>query len=165
MIKTDIDKMWVFMEIVPYPRVYCEWEVVFHALSNSNIDYPFRKEHGGDTIMHPSSLDTCIVFQIPCKKTLFLSGEFFEARFCGPLRKKHTIFAGKQFDNFGNIMASSGGCGNDKYTAKIELTLCPPRIDAEKFQQIERRKEAKRRRRQKWQEIVRRCFKPFKGLL
>ena len=161
----DSDEMPVLLEIFPSPRLDSEWENISHALLDCNIEHSFGAQCRGDTAMNPTGLDMVIVFQIPRKKFLFVNGERFQAGLCGPKFEKFSIFIDYPMNDRSAVMGS-GYCGREhKYRTEIRLTLCPPKCDADEFQKIERSKQAKKRRHQKWQEIVRWCFQPLKNRL
>jgi hypothetical protein len=158
----DSDKMWVLLQVIPYPRTDVEWEVISIRLRDCGIDNVSMLKPGNYPVFDPKLLRPCIFFKIPRKQHLFLGGEVFKAGMCGPCREKHVILIKRPCDQLRTIVAKDDGGRNDKCTTEIRLTLYPPESDTEKFKNFQRRKERKTRRCEHWQEVMGRCPKPIK---
>lgn len=95
---------------------------------------------------------------------MLIGGKRFEAGMSDPQVPIEVIPLEYPCDEHDEIVAKNNSEGNYKKTAKIKLTVCPPLSYSELIEDVKRRKQAKGGHRQKWQEIIAWCFKPFKSV-
>lgn len=163
MFDSDIysDKMWVLVQVIPYPRTDVEWEMISIRLRDCGIDDVSIFKPGNYPIFNPKLLRPCVFFEIPRKQRLFLGGEIFEACMCGPFRKKHTIFIDSPCNRDGTVVTNNEGGGNNECGTEIRLTLCPPEVDTQRFEKLQGSEERKARRCEYWKKVISGCPKPF----
>jgi len=148
-----IEEMGVLFQVFPRPISDVEWEAVRITLRHCGIDNPGFFQACRDAVVNGKILSLGFNLKIPKKQHLFLSGEVFEARLCGPRRVKHTIPFSYPARHANSVFADDNGKRQNETQAEIRLILCPPLIDSQEFEKRERRKQYKARGKQHWKKI------------
>src|SRR6266481_1764763 len=161
----DPNKLWVFVEISPRPRLHVDWELVYVALRKCGIEDFGSYKPTNNPVINMKQLSTCLASQIPRENLLFLGGKTFKAFACPQDTQGVFVLGDEPLNDQSSEVAADDGEGNNKYAPKIRLTICAPNRYPDKLEQVVRSKQTEGTRYQNWKKVIGRYFQPAKDVL
>ncbi len=142
---TNTDQVGVFIQVDPCPLSDIEWKFVFKSLVGRGINYVGFCEPSNNATKRCQQHGFTLFFHITRKDYFFFIGKCFEAGMTDPEVSIITFPIEYPFDEFGKVVTKNDSCRNDKRTAKVKLSLCLPLTYSQLVEDVNRRKQAKRR--------------------